>query len=180
MFVSPDDMRFSDSEDKLCEERARRLVGATLLTRFLKSSEGELVAQTTQTAYQYEGLDEGYYGVSAFDINGNESVISKILITATDLSNELLHIPDDFILNNCYPNPFNPSTIIQYGLPELSRVKISVYDIRGQQVSTIVDGIMSPGYHEVEWRPRLLSNGYYFIRMEADHFTQVQKVTLLK
>ena len=85
-----------------------------------------------------------------------------------------------FALGNNYPNPFNPTTIVPFSLPEASPVSIKVYDMLGRIVAVLVDGPMSAGAHEVAFEASALPTGVYLIRMEAGSFTQIQRVTLMK
>jgi hypothetical protein len=79
---------------------------------------------------------------------------------------EVLHntagIPKNFELLQNYPNPFNPSTTIPYRLAGRSRVRLDVYSIHGQLVTTLVNGEREPGYYEATWRPQLASGTYVY------------------
>jgi len=88
-------------------------------------------------------------------------------------------IPEVFIILN-YPNPFNPETIIRYGLPEDSYVRLTVFNVSGQKIQTLVDEDQEAGYHEVSWSGEGLANGIYFYRIEAGEFTQTRKMIMLK
>ena len=82
---------------------------------------------------------------------------------------------------NAYPNPFNPTTTISYALPAPSEVRISVVEMLGRQVATLVAGDMkSEGYHTVQFNADGLASGTYLIRMEAGDFVATQQVVLLK
>jgi len=94
-------------------------------------------------------------------------------------------IPIRTSLQGNYPNPFNPSTAIQYSLGEAGKVKISVYNIRGQLVRTLVNELKDAGHHSVVWngddsRDKTVSSGIYFYRMETKTGTFVKKMLLLK
>ncbi|MBI1803720.1 MAG: T9SS type A sorting domain-containing protein [Ignavibacteriae bacterium] len=101
-------------------------------------------------------------------------------------------LPKEFALGQNYPNPFNPTTDIQYALPADAYVSFKVYNIAGQEVATLVDGLQSAGYHAVSWNARNLSDaqlgsGVYFYRLIATgtngsnaSFDQVRKMVLLK
>ena len=94
--------------------------------------------------------------------------------------------PTDFELSQNYPNPFNPSTTIRYAIPNESKVSITVFNLLGQQVSTLVNDIQSAGYHEVEFNASELSSGVYLYRINAvsnigsREFTSTKKFVLLK
>ena len=89
-------------------------------------------------------------------------------------------LPSKFDLDQNYPNPFNPATVISYSIPQMGHVYIEVYDILGNRVATLVDGVQSPGPHEVVFRGSGLASGVYFYRLESDGFTQTKKLMLLK
>ncbi|MBI1803619.1 MAG: S8 family serine peptidase [Ignavibacteria bacterium] len=95
--------------------------------------------------------------------------------------------PKVFSLEQNYPNPFNPSTVIRYSLPVTSRVRLRVFNLLGQEVKTLVDGIRDAGYESAEWDASGVASGVYFYRIEATSatdpshsFTQVRKMVLLK
>ena len=94
-------------------------------------------------------------------------------------------IPTCFELYQSYPNPFNAQTIIEYGLPKASHVKISIYNLLGQELIKLIDEDKKAGYYSVVWNGRdnqgkTLGSGVYIIRMTAGSFVQSQKVTLLR
>jgi hypothetical protein len=87
---------------------------------------------------------------------------------ATGVESMLGAIPNEFVLREAYPNPFNPSTNIGYGLPERSRVKLEVYNMLGNIVAVLVEGERSKGYYEVEWIAGNMPSGVYLIRLHAE------------
>jgi hypothetical protein len=95
-------------------------------------------------------------------------------------------IPDNYELGQNYPNPFNPSTNIRYALPFESSVRISVYNILGQEVGNIVEGVKAAGYYSYMWQPNGLSSGIYIYRFEAkslkndERFVSTKKMVFLK
>lgn len=99
-----------------------------------------------------------------------------------DIREELttVAIPGEFTLSQNYPNPFNPSTTIQFSLPQSGNVKLSVYNIRGQQVTTLVNGVRNAGVYSVTWDASNLSSGIYFYRLESGTTVLTKRMTLLK
>jgi len=89
-------------------------------------------------------------------------------------------VPDVFALNQNYPNPFNPSTEISFGLPVASHVELTIYNILGQKVETLVDREMEAGNHTVTWNADKVSSGVYFYRIAAKDFTETKKMLMLK
>ena len=89
-------------------------------------------------------------------------------------------LPETFELAQNHPNPFNPSTVITFALPEESHVRLSIYDLQGRQVASLVDGTRNAGRHEVRWEPQGLASGLYLYRIEAGSYTQSRLLHLLK
>jgi hypothetical protein len=95
-------------------------------------------------------------------------------------------LPASYVLGQNYPNPFNPATVIGYELPSASRVRLEVFNILGERVASLVNGVEAPGAHQVEWKPQVAS-GVYLYRIEAvgvdnpaSHFIQVRKMVLMR
>ena len=96
-----------------------------------------------------------------------------------------LNIPDVFALHQNYPNPFNPVTTIRYDVPEQSNVRVEIYNVIGQKVAELVNRSHQPGFYAVNWdgtnmTGSLLGSGMYFYKIEADQFTAVKKLLLVK
>ncbi|MBN1212838.1 MAG: DUF4397 domain-containing protein [candidate division Zixibacteria bacterium] len=91
-----------------------------------------------------------------------------------------LNLPDQFGLNQNYPNPFNPSTIISFNLPTAANVNLTVYNLLGQQVTTLVNESISAGQHQVEFNASNLASGIYFYKLDAGSFSDTKKMILLK
>ena len=94
--------------------------------------------------------------------------------------NNTTETPEDFYILQNYPNPFNPSTKIRFAIPEKSQVKLTLYDVLGNELATILDEELNPGVKEVELNGSDLSSGIYLIRMTANNYQQIIKITLLK
>ena len=98
---------------------------------------------------------------------------------------EQAEIPTDFVLDDNYPNPFNASTMIKFGLPQTADVTITVFDILGRRVRVLADREFGAGYHSVLWdgndsNYRAASSGIYLIRMEAEEQVFHSRAVLLK
>jgi len=113
------------------------------------------------------------------------------IATAVEESKTKSDIPDEFRLMHNYPNPFNPSTTIPFHLPEMAEVKITIYDILGRHVRTLVHGEWSPGSHEIRWdgitdQGHRAATGIYIYQIECSglhgqqRFVESHKMLLLK
>lgn len=94
-------------------------------------------------------------------------------------------LPTEFELSQNMPNPFNPSTQISFALPSAAKVNLTVFNVLGQQVKTLVDEYMTAGYQTVTWDGRdnggaSVASGVYFYRIAADDFAETKKMLLLK
>ncbi len=89
-------------------------------------------------------------------------------------------VPNVFTLNPAFPNPFNPSTQISYFVPKESMIDISVYDISGRLIETLVNELKNYGPHSIMWNASSQASGVYFVRIKTDGFTNAQKVILTK
>lgn len=89
-------------------------------------------------------------------------------------------IPNVYFMAPPYPNPFNPTAQIQFGLPENSHVRIDVYNILGSRVTTLVDKDISAGFHNIVWHAPNVASGLYLIQMKAGGFVHTSKAFLLK
>jgi len=89
-------------------------------------------------------------------------------------------IPKTFSLLQNYPNPFNAATTIKYSLPIESEISLSIYNLLGQRVETLFDGVQDPGEHALTWNATHLPSGIYFARLESRCQTENIKLVLLK
>ena len=102
------------------------------------------------------------------------------LDSGTALSNEDNLLPSIFDISNAYPNPFNPSTAINVDIPESGLLNVSVYNLKGQLVSTVVNETVYAGSHSFVWNAGGLTSGLYVMSVTYDGNTYNQKVTLVK
>jgi hypothetical protein len=119
-------------------------------------------------------------GCEFADAQGNVIEGSKVAAPVTKIA----EIPTVFALDQNYPNPFNPSTHISYGLPLDSKVSLTVYNIVGQQVATLVNDVQEAGVYTAEWNAGNLASGVYIYRLSvqagSESFTMSKRLVLLK
>lgn len=89
-------------------------------------------------------------------------------------------LPTSYSLKQNYPNPFNPSTQIAFDLPSASNVELSIYNVLGQEVKTLINQQMEAGSHIITFDGSNLSSGIYFYRLSAENFTATKKMMMLK
>ena len=89
-------------------------------------------------------------------------------------------IPLEFRLFDPYPNPFNASTIIRYQLPKSQHVALRIYDVTGREIATLMNEQMQAGCHRILWDAQSIPTGVYFVKMEANAFSAIRKVVLVK
>ena len=130
----------------------------------------ELLAGPTKTDKIYDNLLSFVTDTIRVSLigNGTDQVISK-----EDLNEE-------YNLSRNYPNPFNPTTTIQFAIPKDEYVKLVVYDITGKVVKELVNGYKSAGRYNVEFNASGYASGIYYYKIEAGMYKSVQKMMLMK
>ena len=111
------------------------------------------------------------------DTDGNSIAVD---IQSFDISNSSNLFPVKTELTDAYPNPFNPSSTINYGLKNEGHVEIMVYDATGRLVDELVNQHQAAGYHSIIWNASNQASGMYFAKMIAGDVVQTQKLVLLK
>jgi photosystem II stability/assembly factor-like uncharacterized protein len=90
-------------------------------------------------------------------------------------------LPETYSISQNYPNPFNPSTSIRYQVPQISNVSLKVYNLLGQEVAELVNGMVNAGTYEARFNGSNLSSGvYYYIMKAGNNFVQTKKMILIK
>ena len=89
-------------------------------------------------------------------------------------------VPWTYALGQNYPNPFNPSTTISYTLAKATHATLTISDLLGRRIATLVDELKPAGFHVMLWNASGLPSGVYFLRMSADRFVETRKLILAK
>jgi len=107
-------------------------------------------------------------------------------VSLKDKSEYVVTLPEKTVLYGNYPNPFNPETVIKWSVgSDQCSVSIEIFNIKGQKVKNLVDGMYSAGVHTVVWNGqddhgRHVGSGIYFYRLKAGDFTETKKMLLVK
>ena len=109
------------------------------------------------------------------------SMNHMVTITGSSAVDEQISgIPSEYNLSQNYPNPFNPATSFTYSLKQSGEVKISIYDVSGKEVKSLVDGFRSAGNYVVNFNAGDMASGIYYYRITTNDFIQTNKMVLLK
>lgn len=114
-----------------------------------------------------------------FQISPDTTIVIKSIATSI-FKRESQKIQNDIVLNQNYPNPFNSTTIITYKLKTKSSVQLTIYDISGKLIKTIVNETQSPGQHSISFDADDLASGVYFYKLKTASFEQSRKMLLLR
>jgi len=155
-------------------EIQRKLENSDWITIGFRTGKG---TTSEPTSYFYEddiskiSVTKILYRLKQIDFDGTVSYSEEI---------EVVTQPFDYALYQNYPNPFNPETIIKYEVPQISNVKIEVFDILGRVVKVLVDEEKTPGRYEIKFDASSLASGIYYYRIKANEFVQTKKMMLIK
>ncbi len=125
------------------------------------------------------GSNESKIFINTILSSGTELVINNIINKLSIRSTEEL-VPDSYNLEQNFPNPFNPSTTIRFNLPQEEIVTLKVYNMIGQEISTLLNEKLQAGKHEINFSSTGLSSGVYVYKIITGEFVQSKKMTLIK
>ena len=133
------------------------------------------------TATLISSVGEPFVGFSQI---GSTSIYSgslfRNIVIITGLRENKNQLPHEYALYQNYPNPFNPSTTVRYDLPRTTFVTLSIFDVLGRQISTIVEEEKPAGAYQVNVYAPNLPSGVYFYRLQARDFVKTKKFVLLR
>ena len=151
----------------------------------------DVLEPTGQIQLRFTASDLGQASLVEALIDDVE-ILSQAIVTGIEDEQTVSALPKEFALNQNYPNPFNPATAIDFAVPNNARVTLSVFNLLGQEIRTLVSGERQPGAYSVTWDGRddfgkAVASGLYIYKMtaistsgEAGNFTQSRKLMLLK
>ncbi len=143
-------------------------------------NDNEVAGQFVFFMFNYSALGTGRTGLLQNAVNW---LLTSEALDPTPVQTE--ELPRTVSLSGNYPNPFNPMTMIRFALPATQDVELSVFDVRGHKVRTLIHGVMDAGFHEVSWQGRddtgrQVASGTYFYRLVTEGDQQVKKMLLVK
>ncbi|HTX19008.1 MAG TPA: FG-GAP-like repeat-containing protein [Bacteroidota bacterium] len=136
-----------------------------------------------------KGTTRYYWHVSAVNAGGEGAFSAATTFQTGSLVDVAAYgtlLPTEFALMQNYPNPFNPATTISYDIPKNAFVNVTIYDVLGRVVTTLVDGPQAPNHYKVQWNASNISSGMYFLRVTARSvdgsgtFSAVKKMLFMK
>lgn len=100
--------------------------------------------------------------------------------TAVSIDEKGVEVPTELTLNQNHPNPFNPTTVVGFGLPESGNIRLAVYDILGREIAVLAEGTYSAGWHQVRFDATGLATGMYLYRLSVGDRAQIRRMLLVK
>jgi len=132
--------------------------------------------RTTEILIQSAGkLNMNDIQIIVADINGDALNVSH-----SQGSQNYQSGPHSFEISKLYPNPFNPSTEVSFSIPTDNHVRLSIYNVQGQEIDVIFEGAQSVGQHSYTWNASNFPSGVYYIRLQAGNMVTSQKALLIK
>jgi hypothetical protein len=147
---------------------------------------GKIIFQMNESFNDYEtsvSISRSRANEGSVILDGSIGIYTNELLAINELSIEL--VPTIFALHQNYPNPFNPTTQISYDLPEASRVSISIHDLMGREIRTMINSEQTAGFKNLQWNAtdnsgQPVSAGMYIYTIQAGEFRSTKKMLLLK
>ena len=110
----------------------------------------------------------------------NAGAFTNAALFTTAISKQEWLIPGNFILHQNYPNPFNPATYIKFDITKASYVMLTIYNILGKEITTLVNEKLNAGSYEVVWNATSYTSGVYFYWIKTGEFLEINKMIILK
>ncbi len=148
------------------------------------NASGNVIDLSQQSEVTFTTVEKGSFpaygseGVNIYPQIGESTFTLTVTYGSAGVEDQ--PVPTEFALYPAYPNPFNPSTTIWYDLLEESHVSISIYDIKGRLIKTLVNEALPAGRHSIQWNPINISSGSYIVQMKTGDKTFNQKITYIK
>ena len=152
--------------------------------QIIKSTNGGLNWTTMSTQYgsNFKGIFF-HNNLTGWMVSNGGLIIKTTTGGITGITPISSQIPNQFSLSQNYPNPFNPSTKIKFQIPSSGSVAqtfLSVYDVLGREVATLVNQQLQPGTYEVDWDASAYPSGVYFYKLSVGDYSETKRMVLLK
>lgn len=140
-----------------------------------------LIKRTPTVVHTFNKEGDYMIRLTVVDAAGDSSKDTTLLLARTTTSVELANeIPKQYALYQNYPNPFNPTTNISFDLPIASHVVLKIFNVAGQEVSTLIDKNLPAGRHQISFNASNLATGIYFYKLKTKKFTAIKKMILVR
>jgi hypothetical protein len=139
-----------------------------------------LLSATYKIYFSRLGYKSDSMSVTLTNIQYLNSINHTMIPYYVGIKNNENPVPTSYRLYQNYPNPFNPVTRIKFDIPKISDVTIKIYDVTGREIAKLFNSKLQPGKYELTWNASQFSSGLYFIRIEANSFSDTKKIVLIK
>ena len=130
--------------------------------------------------FTYAGTEQGFFGVYVFSMSGVDSILCDDIVVSEEVGvEENIYSSNDIVLN-VFPIPAMGNVSIDYSLPKKTDVTLKVYNIQGQEITTLYTGYRDAGTYSTVWEKRNLAGGVYFLRLSTDYGEQSKRILLLR
>ncbi len=171
---------FADTSADLIGTRNQMIFARTVSRLYVSRNDASSwadISDTVSTEFSCFATNDIYVFGGTWGTGVQRRLLSEIV---TGVSPDRNILPVHFALEQNFPNPFNPTTTIDYQLPKAAHVTIKVYDVLGREVATLVAGQEPAGYHEVSFNGSQFASGVYFYKMTSGNHTAIKKLMLIK
>jgi len=129
--------------------------------------------------FTYVGSERGFFGVYCFSMGTDSLLCDDIIVTEEMGVEEEIYVEDNILLN-VYPTPAIEDVLVDYTIPKKTDVTLKVYNVQGQEVTSLYDGNLNAGNYSAVWERADVANGIYFLRLSTDYGEQSRRILLLR
>jgi photosystem II stability/assembly factor-like uncharacterized protein len=158
------------------------------LTHYNLYRDGEVVGTPTNTLYVDANVPDGtyeYYATAVYSDEYESDATDTITVQHYTSSNDNPNVPAVTTLLGNYPNPFNPSTTIEFALANPSKVSLDIFNVKGEKITTLLNKNMTAANHSIVWNGKdnnnqKVSSGIYYYRLQTKEYSHIKKMILMK